>query len=54
MPLSRTWFEACHDCRDPETCEIARECAEGYDCEHTAGFDYSKESEDRHNDPRRR
>ena len=52
--LSRTWFEPCADCTDPEACKDGQDCKEGYDCEHTVGFDYTKESEDRYNDPRRR
>ena len=53
-PLSRTWFEPCGECADPEACKDGKECKEGYDCEHTVGFDYTQESEDRYNDPRRR
>lgn len=54
MSLSRTWFEPCPFCDTPEDCGAARECAEGFDCEHAVGFNFTQESEDQHNDPRRR
>ena len=53
MPIARTWFEPCPFCEDAEACKDGRECAEGFDCEHAQGFDFTQESEDRHNDQRR-
>ena len=54
MPLSPVWFEPCSECETPEECERVRDCTLGYDCEHAEGFDFTQESEDRYNDPRRR
>lgn len=54
MPVVRTWFEPCADCKCEEQCEKDRECAEGWDCERGGPFDFTRESEDHHNDPRRR
>ena len=52
MPLKRKWFEPCPECGTPEQCEKEEECAEGFECMHTAGFDFTQEEEDRLNDPR--
>lgn len=54
MPLSRTWFEPCADCADPEVCKDGEDCTEGWDCEHALGFDFSQAEEDKLNDQRRR
>lgn len=53
MPLSRKWFEPCAECGTPGQCEAEKECAEGFDCERTQGFDFTQAEEDRLNDNRR-